>query len=160
MLDFSNNQGVRIYNNDGNVYYILRVDASNNTFVGTDSNNLYLRGPVVYLKNNNAVVTSDERSKHSIEELPQAYVDMLDKLTPMRFKYKEGNSDRFHVGFIAQDVERALTESGLTSKDFGGFVDLDGDGEHLGLAYDEFIGLLFQKIRRLENKIKVLEDKQ
>lgn len=160
MMDFSNNQGIRIYNNDGNVYYIVRVDASNNTFVGTDSNNLYLRGPVVYLKQNNAVVTSDERSKHSIEELPQAYVDMLDKLTPVRFKYKEGTADRFHVGFIAQDVERALTEAGLTSKDFGGFVDLDGDGEHLGLAYDEFIGLLFQKIRRLESKIEALEEKQ
>ena len=160
MLDFDNNQGVRIYNNDGNVYYIVRVDTSNNTFVGTDSNNLYLRGPVVYLRASNAVVTSDERSKHSIEELPQAYVDMLDKLTPVRFKYKEGKSDRFHVGFIAQDVERALSEAGLTTKDFGGFVDLDGDGEHLGLAYDEFIGLLFQKIRRLEDRIKVLEEKQ
>lgn len=159
MLDFDNNQGVRIYNNDGNVYYIVRVDASNNTFVGTDSNNLYLRGPVVYLRNSGAVVTSDERSKHSIEELPQAYVDMLDKLTPVRFKYNEGTSDRYHVGFIAQDVERALTEAGLTTKDFGGFVDLDKDGEHLGLAYDEFIGLLFQKIRGLENKIKALEEK-
>lgn len=159
MLDFDNNQGVRIYNNDGNVYYIVRVDASNNTFIGTDSNNLYLRGPAVYLKNSGAVVQSDERSKHSIEELPQAYVDMLDKLTPVRFKYNDGTSDRFHVGFIAQDVEQALTEAGLTTKDFGGFVDLDGDGEHLGLAYDEFIGLLFQKIRGLENKIKALEDK-
>ena len=158
MMDFDNNQGIRIYNNDGNVYYIVRVDASNNTFVGTDSNNLYLRGPTVYLRNSGAVVQSDQRSKHSIEELPQAYVDMLDKLTPVRFKYKDGTSDRFHVGFIAQDVERALTESGLTTKDFGGFVDLDGDGEHLGLAYDEFIGLLFQKIRRLENKIEALEE--
>lgn len=160
MMDFSNNQGIRIYNNDGNVYYIVRVDTSNNTFVGTDSNNLYLRGPVVYLRNSGAVVQSDHRNKHSIEELPQAYVDMLDKLTPVRFKYTEGSSDRYHVGFIAQDVERALTEAGLTSKDFGGFVDLDGDGEHLGLAYDEFIGLLFQKIRGLENKIKVLEERQ
>jgi hypothetical protein len=160
MLDFSNNQGVRIYNSDGNVYYILRTDASNNTFVGTDSNKLYLRGPTVYLKQSNAVVTSDERQKHSIEELPAAYVDMLDKLAPKRFKYKEGTSDRYHVGFIAQDVERALTEAGLTTKDFGGFVDLDGDGKHLGLAYDEFIGLLFQKIRQLEGKIKALEDKQ
>ncbi len=160
MMDFDNNQGIRIYNTDGNVYYIVRVDTSNNTFIGTDSNNLYLRGPAVYLKSSGAVVQSDERSKHSIEELPQAYVDMLDKLTPKRFKYKDGTSDRYHVGFIAQDVEQALTEAGLTAKDFGGFVDLDGDGAHLGLAYDEFVGLLFQKIRRLEEKIEALEDKQ
>lgn len=156
MLDFSNNQGVRIYNNDGNVYYIVRVDASNNTFVGTDSNNLYLRGPVVYLRNSGAVVTSDRRAKHSIEELPDAYVDALDKMVPVRFKYNDGTSDRYHVGFIAQDVEGALTEAGLCGKDFGGFVDLDGDGKQLGLAYDEFIGLLFQKIRKLEKKIEAL----
>ena len=160
MLDFDNNQGVRIYNNDGNVYYQLRVDENNNTFVGTDTNKLYLRGPTVYLKQSNAVVTSDRRAKNSIEELPDAYVDMLDKLTPVRFKYNDGQSGRYHVGFIAQDVEQALTEAGLTSQDFGGFVDLDQNGETLGLAYDEFIGLLFQKIRKLEEKIEVLEEKQ
>ena len=160
MLDLDNNQGIRIYNSDGNVYYILRTDTSNNTFVGTDSNNLYLRGPVVYLKNNNAVVTSDRRAKHSIEELPDAYVEALDKMVPVRFKYTDGASDRYHVGFIAQDVEAALTDAGLCGKDFGGFVDLDGDGKTLGLAYDEFIGLLFQKIRKLEKKIEKLEEKQ
>lgn len=158
MLDFDNNQGVRIYNNDGNVYYIVRVDASNNTFIGTDSNNLYLRGPVVYLRASNAVVTSDERSKNSIEALPEAYIEMLDKLTPVRFKYNDGRSGRYHVGFIAQDVEKALGEAGLTSQDFGGFVDLNGDGTELGLAYDEFIGLLFEKIRKLEKKIEALEE--
>ena len=160
MLDFDNNEGVRIYNSDGNVYYILRTDTSNNTFVGTDSNKLYLRGPTVYLKQSNAVVTSDRRAKHSIEELPDAYVEALDKMTPVRFKYNDGQSDRYHVGFIAQDVEAALTDAGLCGKDFGGFVDLDGDGKTLGLAYDEFIGLLFAKIRKLEEKIEKLEDKQ
>jgi hypothetical protein len=158
MLDFDNNQGIRIYNNDGNVYYIVRVDANNNTFIGTDSNNLYLRGPAVYLKNSGAVVQSDERSKHSIEELPQAYVDALDKLTPVRFKYKDGSSDRYHVGFTAQDVDAALTEVGLTREDFGGFVDVKGDGSELGLAYDEFIGLLLSKIRMLEQRLRKLED--
>ena len=159
-LDLDNAQGVRIYNNDGSVYYQLRVDENNNTFVGTDTNKLYLRGPTVYLKQSNAVVTSDRRAKHSIEELPDAYVEALDKMVPVRFKYNDGTSDRYHVGFIAQDVEAALTDAGLCGKDFGGFVDLDGDGKTLGLAYDEFIGLLFQKIRKLEKKIEKLEEKQ
>lgn len=154
---FGNESGIRIANTDGNVYYQLRVGSDNNTYVGTDTNKLYLRGPTVYLKSSGATVSSDERNKHSIEELPQAYVDMLDRLTPVRFKYKDGTSDRFHVGFIAQDVERALTEAGLTAQDFGGFVDLDRDGKTLGLAYDEFIGLLFQKIRGLEKRLNELE---
>ena len=158
MLDFDNNEGVRCYNNDGSVVYILRTDPNNNTIVGTANNKLYLRGPTVYLGATNAVVTSDRRNKHSIEELPDAYVEALDKMTPVRFKYNDGQSDRYHVGFIAQDVEGALTDAGLCGKDFGGFVDVNGDGSELGLAYDEFIGLLFQKIRRLEQRIKALED--
>ena len=157
MLDFNNNLGIRAYNTDGNVYYILRVDSTNTTFVGCDANKTYLRGSTVYLKNSGAVVQSDRRAKHSIEELPDAYVEALDKLTPVRFKYNDGTSDRYHVGFIAQDVEAALTDAGLCDKDFGGFVDLNGDGTELGLAYDEFIGLLFQKIRKLEQKIEKME---
>ena len=158
MLDFGNNIGVRAYNTDGNVYYILRVDSTDTTFVGCDANKTYLRGSTVYLKNSGAVVQSDRRAKHSIEELPDAYVEALDKMTPVRFKYNDGQSDRYHVGFIAQDVEGALTDAGLCGKDFGGFVDVNGDGTELGLAYDEFIGLLFQKIRKLEQRIKAMED--
>ena len=157
MLDFDNNEGVRCYNNDGTVVYVLRIDPNNNTIVGTANNKTYIRGTTVYYGASNSVVTSDRRAKHSIEELPDAYVEALDKMTPVRFKYNDGTSDRYHVGFIAQDVEGALTEAGLCGKDFGGFVDVNGDGSELGLAYDEFIALLFAKIRRLEQKIEKME---
>lgn len=157
MLDFDNNEGVRCYNNDDTVVYVLRIDPNNNTIVGTANNKTYIRGTTVYYGASNSVVTSDRRAKHSIEELPDAYVEALDKMTPVRFKYNDGTSDRYHVGFIAQDVEGALTEAGLCGKDFGGFVDVNGDGETLGLAYDEFIGLLFAKIRKLEQKIEKME---
>ena len=157
MLDFDNNEGVRCSNNDSTLVYVLRIDPNNNTIVGTAGNKTYIRGTTVYYGPSNAVVTSDRRNKHSIEELPDAYVEALDKMVPVRFKYNDGTSDRYHVGFIAQDVEGALTEAGLCGKDFGGFVDLNGDGETLGLAYNEFIGLLFQKIRKLEKRIQVLE---
>ena len=33
-----------------------------------------------------------------------------------------GRSGRFHVGFIAQDIEEALEAAGLTSMDFAGFI--------------------------------------
>lgn len=158
-IRFLNGSGVRIADKDGNFYYVLRVDDANSCVVGNDYTNLYLRGKdAVYLYKTGAVVTSDRREKNSVEELPEAYVTMLDKLTPVRFRYND-RGDRFHVGFVAQEVEAALTEAGLSSTDFGGFVDLNGDGTHLGLAYDEFIGLLLQKIRGLENRIKTLEDK-
>lgn len=154
---FLNGLGIRIADKDGNFYYVLRVDDANSCVVGNDYTNLYLRGKdAVYLYKTGAVVTSDQREKNSVEELPEAYMAMLDKLTPMRFKYN-GRGDRYHVGFIAQDVEQAMTEAGLDHEAFGGFVDLNGDGSHLGLAYDEFIGLLLQKIRRLEKRLDEME---
>ena len=158
-IRFPNGLGVRIADKDGNFYYVLRVDDANSCVVGNDYTNLYLRGKdAVYLYKTGAVVTSDRREKNSAEGLSEAYMAMLDKLTPMRFKYN-GKGDRYHVGFIAQDVEAALTGAGLTAQDFGGFVDLNGDGSHLGLAYDEFIGLLLEKIRRLEQRIDEMEAK-
>lgn len=159
-IRFGNGLGVRIADKDGNYYYVLRVDDANSCVVGNDYNNLYLRGKdAVYLYKTGAVVTSDQREKNSVEVLPEAYTAMLDKLTPMRFRYN-GRGDRYHVGFIAQDVEQAMLEAGLDRDAFGGFVDLNGDGSHLGLAYDEFIALLLEKTRRLEARLKVLEDKE
>ncbi len=157
-IRFGNESGVRIANKDGTSYYVLRVDTSNNCFVGNDYTNLYLRGKdAVYLQKTGAVVTSDRRHKNGIETLPEAYTAMLDKLNPVRFKYNN-RGDRYHVGFIAQEVQEAMTAAGLSPDDFGGFVDLNGDGTELGLAYDEFIGLLLDKIRRLEKRIEVLEE--
>jgi hypothetical protein len=154
---FPNGFGIRVADKDGNFYYVLRVDNANSCVIGNDYTNLYLRGKeAVYLHKTGAVVTSDQREKNSIEELPAAYEDLLDKLTPRRFRYN-GRGGRYHVGFVAQEVEQALTDAGLSREDFGGFVDLNGDGSALGLAYDEFIGLLLQKIRRLEQRIEAME---
>ena len=156
---FLNGSGIRIADKDGNSYYVLRVDNANSCVVGNDYTNLYLRGKDgVYLYKGGAAVTSDRREKNSIEKLPEAYEVILDKLEPMRFRYN-GKGDRYHVGFIAQDVDEALAAAGLTRDDFGGFVDVKGDGTELALAYDEFIGLLLQKQRRLEKRLQELEEK-
>ncbi len=153
---FLNGSGIRIADKDGNFYYVLRVDNADSCVVGNDYTNLYLRGKdAVYLYKTGATVTSDRRHKNSIEELPEAYETMLDKLTPVRFKYND-KGDTYHVGFVAQDVDEALTAAGLSREDFGGFVKIGGD---LGLAYDEFVGLLLQKLRRLEKRIEQLEGK-
>lgn len=155
-IRFLNGSGIRIADKDGNFYYVVRVDDANSCVVGNDYTNLYLRGKdAVYLYKTGAVVTSDQSEKNSTEALPEAYMAMLDKLTPVRFRYND-KGDRYHVGFIAQDVEQALTDAGLNRDDFGGLVDVGG---HLGLAYDEFIGLLLQKIRRLEKRIEAMEEK-
>ena len=115
-----------------------------------------LRGTSVYLKNTSTTVTSDRSLKNSIEALSEEYERFLDGLEPVRYKYNEGTSGRYHVGYIAQDVKSALAEAGLSTLDFAGFVDMGSD-LGLGLSYDNFIALLHLKIKRLQERIVALE---
>lgn len=156
-LQFDHAYGVKGTDTKGNLYWILALGKTDNVYVGTNEIPLVLRGTTVKLASSGATVTSDKRRKNSIEVLPDAYVEMFDKLTPSRYKFNDGTSDRYHVGYIAQEVAEALTEAGLDTQDFGGFVDLNKDGEELGLIYTEFIALQHMKIRQLEQRLAALE---
>jgi hypothetical protein len=156
-LHFDHAYGVRGTDTKGNLYWILALGNTDNVYVGTNEIPLVLRGTTVKLASSGATVTSDKRRKNSIEVLPDAYVEMFDKLTPSRYKFNDGTSDRYHVGYIAQEVAEALVEAGLDTQDFGGFVDLNKDGEELGLIYTEFIAIQHMKIRQLEQRLAALE---
>lgn len=99
-------------------------------------------------------VTSDRNKKNSIEDLPDVYETLFDELNPVRFRYNDGG-EKYHVGYIAQDVENAVKTVGLEAAEFAG-LDQDGYGNYC-LAYDEFIALLHLKIKRLEQRIADLE---
>ena len=110
---------------------------------------------------NSTISTSDRNKKHSIEPMDDRYLMMFDLLTPYRFKFDNGTSDRYHPGFISQDVEDVLELVGLDSKEFGGFVkDVDPDtGEDLYfLRYEEFIAILALKIKQQDKRIQALEE--
>ncbi|WP_033166559.1 tail fiber domain-containing protein [Clostridium sp. KNHs205] len=120
-------------------------------------------------------VTSDRVMKHDIEELPEIYKKLILKLKPVRFKYNDGSSDRFHTGFISQDVETALFELGIDTKDFGGFVkhpvyekinefgEYDVNSPITGYLYmlrsEEFISPAISVIQQLDQRINDLEQK-
>lgn len=76
---------------------------------------------------NGTIQTSDRNAKDNIHYLEDndIYVQLLMKLLPCSFTYKNTsentNHDRTHIGFIAQDVEDAMSELSLTSLDFAGF---------------------------------------
>lgn len=103
--------------------------------------------------------TSDEREKNSISEIPQKYSEMFYKLNPIIYKFNNGTSDRFHAGFSAQEVERAMTESGIDSKDFAGLIKSPGADDDFiyGLRYGEFIALAVLEIQKLNKRIEELE---
>lgn len=103
---------------------------------------------------NGTAVTSDRRKKKSITNIAGKYIDFFKKLRPVTFRYKHG-SGRLHAGFIAQDVEKALYESRMSTKDFGGLV-IQENGEY-GLRYDEFIAIQTKIIQELIERVEKLE---
>lgn len=108
--------------------------------------------------------TSDERKKNSITELPDEYSILFDKLNAVIYKYNDGNSNRFHTGFIAQDVEKALAESGLTTQDFAAIMHkqgIDEEGNEVDcyyLRYGEFVALNTNEIQKLKKRVAELEN--
>lgn len=94
-------------------------------------------------------------------------------LRPTQFRMNDGASGRYHIGFIAQDVEQALLDTGLSTQDFAGLtIEKLEDGvekngvrnEYYQLRYGEFISLntymiqkLYRRIDELEEKLKSLE---
>lgn len=115
--------------------------------------------------------TSDRDLKHDIEELPEIYKRFILKCHPVRFKYNDGTSDRYHTGFISQEVEEVMQELNINSKDFAGFVKapiyeiINEDGEYdtsspitgylYMLRYEEFISpaisVIQEQFKRIEN---------
>ncbi len=105
------------------------------------------------------IITSDRTVKHGIEPIPGKYLDMLDKIEPVRFQLNNGESGRYHLGYIAQDVEAAMEACGVDPLEFAGWCKgLDAEGNELQmLRYTEFVPLYAAKLRRLEERVSALE---
>ena len=104
-------------------------------------------------------IVSDATKKNHIEGIDERYDNLFDYLIPKRFQYNDGTSNRYHTGFIAQDVQKAIEESGLTEKDFAALCTFSsGENESfMGLRYEEFIAINTRQIQLLKSRIAELE---
>ena len=102
---------------------------------------------------NNVINTSDRRKKKDIVEInTQEALKTINRLKPVKYKWKENQSNRTHIGYIAQDV---LEADILGLKDnFAGYVKTESGS--LALRYGEFISLNTAAIQELHKKINKL----
>ena len=115
---------------------------------------------------NATIQTSDANDKSDIADSDLG-LSFVSQLTPRKYKFINGNSNRTHYGLIAQEVANVLDENNIDSSDFAGFIKAEvkntkdeGTGEYkLGLRYTEFISILIKSIQELEERIKQLENK-
>jgi hypothetical protein len=105
---------------------------------------------------------SDVNVKNSIMTLDTSYDNLFNNLKPCKYKYNHGTSDRYHTGFIAQEVVDAIENSGLTTQDFAGVVHLDEpnrNGCEWLLRRDEFVALNTWQIQKLKQRVAELESR-
>lgn len=115
------------------------------------------RWTTVYLVNQ-PNVGSDKNSKKSITDKLEKYLAMHKLLRPVSYMLrnlkKTDAHDRKHIGFIAQEVEAAMGQAGLSAADFGG---LCVDNGKYSLRYGEFVALNTAAIHALEKRVEALE---
>lgn len=100
------------------------------------------------------VERSDERIKNNIADTDDRYEELFKRLRPVTFKYNDGNSGRTHTGFISQEVEQAILDSGLTTLDFAAFVKLPKFGDkNITETYEE----VNEETREIETKTRTVK---
>lgn len=120
--------------------------------IGNSTQLLQLIGTAI--TSTKAITTSsDARMKNHIADLPSKSENLFDYLDGKSFFYNGDNSTAKNYGFIAQDVLSALQKCGLSTDDFAGFCDINGDGSQYALAYEQFIPLMWNEIKRLRKAL-------
>lgn len=186
-LILANTKYVRGISADGNnTSDMLGINGSNVCNVAVKDGTTTIQGKTVKLQSS-SVVSSDKNLKKDFVKLDDNYDKFFDNLNPLGFKYIMGSSDRTHCGFIAQEVENSLINSGLTTKDFAGIVvndisnyvretteDKDGNiidvpnseinylldkniDKEYNLRYEEFIAIAIDQIQKLKKRVDILE---
>jgi len=129
----------------------------------------------IYSKNS-PIHGSDIRLKKDIKPLEFNSLDTILKLEPVLFKWKQNESGRYHIGFIAQSIEKIeeLANTGFFCKSktgstislrtnelipvlVGGIQQLKGDHDKLNDKHDklkELINELLDKHQELFNQVK------
>ncbi len=137
-------------------------------------NNIYARTTTIN--------TSDKNSKHDINPIEERYEKLWKKIKPVSFLFNNG--DRVHLGIIAQDLEEAMSETGLTANELAMFckdvkqrriegtdefedvINENGEKEYLyGVRYGELIALnthmtqkLYKENEELKNEVSELKE--
>lgn len=138
----------------------LRYWGQNESFcVGISDKKLQFYGTNVLMPSG-AAVTSDARKKHNIESLDSRYLDIIKNIEPKRFQYNCNPLDRYHTGYIAQDVEKAMQNIGMDVSELSAFVDTNNDGTEFALRYGEFIPLLHKWIKEIDDRLTAIEKRK
>lgn len=108
--------------------------------------------------------SSDRKLKKDITSLSVSdCASLVRGLRPVSYKWKSGEDTATHYGFIAQEVDEALSTAGISGTGIVSKTHLDTAHTEFftkyGLAYNEFIPVITKFIQQLDVRITALEQK-
>ena len=141
----------------GNVFHLNSANAVIGSAVTRVKGNFEADGTAYFASS--PVIGSDKEIKNSVEELDaEECAKFIYSLKPSKYKYNGGTSNRFHHGFIAQEVKESMGEM-----DWGVYVDtsVNEDTEHniKMLRYEELIADMVATIQLQNRQITKLEER-
>ena len=167
LVDTTTGYGISISTYDGGI----QLDSGGNVYI-TSAYRTRLQldddaakiGPTVWATDGTVIYSSDKNVKNSIDYDLSRYRQFLLDLKPCRFKYNEGQSGRYHIGMIAQDMEQCLVNNGIAASEFSGWCKMPVRDENhnitgytYGIRYDSLIPLNTLMIQELVKRVEALE---
>lgn len=108
---------------------------------------------------------SDKKLKKDIRMLGDPYDVFFRGIVPVTYRYKNHSTGKRHIGYNANNIQKAAERAGLDLSDLGLF-NVDKHGTR-SLAYQEFCALntyeiqsIMEKMARMEEHIKRLEEER
>lgn len=105
------------------------------------------------------IVSSWRGAKNNIEELDDRYSMLFDELRPVRFKYNDGQSKRYHTGLILDELKTAMDKANVDTSELAAYCVSDESTGEGGIRYGEFISLCIHEIQKLKKRVEELEEK-
>ena len=109
--------------------------------------------------NDGKIVSSWRGAKSDIENLDDRYSTMFDELRPVRFKYNDGQSQRYHTGLILDELKMAMDNANVDSSEFAAYCVSDETTGEGGIRYGELVSLCIDQIQKLKKRVEELEEK-
>ena len=155
----SASKGLNCYGTGGEGFYCTNNASVGSLTVRGGTQNTHIEGSGMV--DNNWFVRgyvgppSDKRLKKNIKSIAKEYAsNILDKLNPVFFKFKDDKNERLRVGLIAQEVQKICDDS----TPFVCESDVDIDGKNfLAVDYNSFIPLLIKGYQELKAELKELK---
>ena len=147
-----NNYGFYVRNASGSQVKLFWLTSGNVCTVGSDSYATSILGKTI-TASKTITVSSDRRLKRDITVLDGRHQALLDRLRPVSYRLREDEDGKEHIGLVAQEVQEALEQSGLTNS---ALVQADSEGM-LSIGYGELIGLLVDEVQTLKAQMQQQE---